>query len=142
MAQSQNIVREEINTKLNPILQGITEMLSDLRMDNQNIKRMLSVQQNQIQDMSNKKANQNHPSDIPIPQMPQCSTQNTFDRISSNAQSDIKVAEFHPQVSSPEAFNQPEMLRMDDVHINHAHAHNVTRNQEVPSQNSINQIFN
>ena len=26
--------------------------------------------------------------------------------------------------------------------LNHAHVHNVTRNQEVPSQNSINQIFN
>ena len=40
LAQSQNIAREEINTKLNPILQGITEVLSDLRVYNQNIKKM------------------------------------------------------------------------------------------------------
>ena len=118
-------------------------MLSDLRMDNQNIKRMLSVQQNQIQDIRNKKEIQNPPSDIPIPQVPRNSTQNTSERISTNnAQSVINFAEFHPQISSPEAFNKPEMLRTNDVHLNHAHVHNVTRNQEVPSQNSIHQIFN
>ena len=36
MAQSQNIAREAINTQITPILQGITEMLSSLQMDNQN----------------------------------------------------------------------------------------------------------
>ena len=111
-------------------------MLSDLRMDNQNIKNMLSVQQNRIQDIRNKKENQNNPSDIPILQMPKYSTQNTSDRISTkNVQSDINFAEFHPQISSSEAFNQPEMLRTNDVIINHAQVHKVTRNQEVPLQN-------
>ena len=84
LAQSQNIAREEINTNFNPILQGITEMLSDLQTNNQNIKNMLSVQQSQIQDIRNKKENQNHPSNIPITQLPQHSTQNTSERISTN----------------------------------------------------------
>ena len=143
LAQSQNIGRAEIDTKLSPILQGIIETLSDLRRDDQNIKNMLSVQPNQIQNIRNKKENQNHLSDIPILQLPQHSTQNTSVKISTNnAQSVINFAEFNPQISSPEAFNKPEMLRTNDVLFNHAHVHNVTRNQEVPSQNSIHQMFN
>ena len=41
LAQSQNVAREEISTQLNPILQGIKKLLSDLRLDNQNIKRTI-----------------------------------------------------------------------------------------------------
>ena len=65
MAQSQNIAREAIKTQITPILQGITEMLSSLQMDNQNIKNTLHVQQNQIHDIRNIATTQNDPSDIP-----------------------------------------------------------------------------
>ena len=121
IAQSQNIAREAINSQLNPILQGITEMLSSLQMDNQNIKKTLNVQQTQIQDIRNIAKTQNHPSDIP--QRPDALKQNT--------------SVFNQN-------NQPTMHIMDDTRINHphVHVHNVTRSQEVPSQNSINQIFN
>ena len=82
MAQSQNIAREAINTQLTPILQGITEMLSSLQIDNQNIKKTLNVQQNQIHDIRNIAKTQNHPSDIP--QRPDALKQNISMRISKN----------------------------------------------------------
>ena len=65
MTQSQNLVQEKIDTQLTPILQGITEMLSSLQMDNQNIKMTLNIQQNQIHDIRNMSKTQDNPSDIP-----------------------------------------------------------------------------
>ena len=143
MAQSQNIAREAINTQITPILQGITEMLSSLQMDNQDIKNTLNVQQNQIHDIRNIATTQNDPSDIP--QRPDALKQNTSRRISkNNINSNINLAEFQPQRSSFEAFDRPAVHIMDDAHMNHPHehVHNVTRNQEDPSQTSIHQIFN
>ena len=89
---------DAINTQLTPILQWITETLSSLQMDNQNIKKTLNVQQNQIRDIRNIAKTQNHPSGIP--QRPDALKQNTSRRMSkNNIHSNINLAEFQLQRS-------------------------------------------
>ena len=93
-------------------------MLCSLQMDNQNIKKTLNIQQNQIDDIRNIAKTQNHPADIS--QRPDALKQNTSRMISkNNTNSNISLAEFQPQRSSSEAFNRPAMHIMDDAHMNH-----------------------